>query len=369
MDQSIVKNGQQFIFPKNESRNSWIYFARGIAIILVVYKHVTDGFVTAGFSINLLPYKICQVIYYARMPLFFLVSGLYIRKSFDKRGFFGFVRYKFSTIFYPYIIWGFVQLSFQFFAHNYGLSNTPRKVTDFLFLIYRPHDVDQFWFLYVLFSVALVFAILNYYFSISKKAFFVIGIFTYILFYYLPIPFFIFGIKTTCKFLFYLALGDVISTTILHPKYFKKLSSLKLTTFLLVLFSLIRIIMIWQEVPENENTFFSITNFILLFSIFIGLALIINISFVLERFQQLLWLRNIGKYSLYIFTMHIIVNGITRAVLLRLTHNNYPDVILYIVFLLSVILPILIYKLFNKWGFCFLYSPKMMRKNKQMAIP
>ncbi len=340
------------------NRRGWIDYARGIAIIMVVFGHVSGGFISSGLKINLFFHTLIQVIYYARMPLFFVISGIYIWNSYEKRGLKKFIEYKFSTILYPYFIWGGLQLGFQMVASYYNLSNTPRKITDFLFLLYKPHEIDQFWFLYVLFGVAALFALLRSYCNISKIQFLILGSLTYILFYYLPPTFYDFGIKTICKFLFYLALGDVISSYVLNPKNFEKLSSIKYLIIFALLYASIKTAMIRENIPEMETDFFSWQNALLLVSIFTGLGLILNVSFILERYQLFLWLRKIGKYSLYIYIMHNIVSGFSRIVLMKITNGQYTNLILYVVTGLAIGLPIAIYKMTNYFGLSFLYTPK-----------
>ncbi|WP_153798531.1 acyltransferase family protein [Foetidibacter luteolus] len=348
---------------RQATRRNWIDYARGIAIILVVFKHVTDGLVNMQADINLGPYDFCKLFYYARMPLFFVISGIYIRKSFEKRGLPGFIRYKFSTILYPYLVWATLQITFQLVANRYSVGNTPRTALDYLYLFYQPHQLDQFWFLYVLFTGAVLFALLQFYFRLGKSAMLLVGTATYILFYYLPADFFVFGIKTVCKFLFYIALGDAIARTMLKPENFDKFSSLKLTAIFIALFAALKLVMNVYEVPEQETDFFSLQNALLLLSIFSGIAMILNISFVLDRFNLLVFLRKIGKHSLYIYTMHIIINGITRAILFKIGLSQYPNIALYLVTAFSIGLPILLYKLFNQWGLWFLYTPQKKTQN------
>jgi uncharacterized membrane protein YcfT len=123
--------------PKN--RYGWIDYARGIAITLIVFGHTGGGFIKAGAAINPWLLDICQSVYYSRMPLFFVVSGLFVQRSLAKRGLVSFARYKFSTILYPYLLWASVQLLIQIFSYQRGLANMPRTWADFARLFYDPH--------------------------------------------------------------------------------------------------------------------------------------------------------------------------------------------------------------------------------------
>ena len=70
------------------SRLNWIDYARGIAIILVCYRHVYEGSKEAGIPVkdyNFLEYANIS-LYSFRMPLFFIISGLFIfKKPAEKR--------------------------------------------------------------------------------------------------------------------------------------------------------------------------------------------------------------------------------------------------------------------------------------------
>src|SRR5690349_15151101 len=88
----------------NVNRYNWIDYARGIAIILVVYRHSFEGIKRAGFSIsNYLFLEHANIIFFSfRMPLFFIVSGIFISGSLFKRGLNGLISNKMRTILYPY---------------------------------------------------------------------------------------------------------------------------------------------------------------------------------------------------------------------------------------------------------------------------
>jgi len=355
---------------KTVQRREWIDYARGIATLLVVFGHVAAGFKNvahngAPLDINYLPFELTSVVYYARMPLFFIISGIYIRRSFEKRGLAPFARNKFDTIFYPYLIWATIQFIFQLIGYQYGVSNSPREAADILYLFVRPDQMDQFWFLYALFSTSMVYALLVHFAKFSSKQILAIASLLYIVFYYLPNEAFLFGFKYVCKFLFYLSLGDLTASYLLNEKNRPLFASLKVTAILVGLFVLIRYIMTAYDIPEYEKDFFSWQNVMLLICIFTGLAMILNLSFAFEKFQILKWLKVVGTYSLYIYTMHIIINGIARYVILKLTNYQVPNLALYIVTALAIVLPIILYKLMNRAGLWFLYNPR----KENAAVP
>ena len=94
-----------------------------------------------------------------RMPLFFLVSGVFIGASLAKRGFNALLENKSKTILYPYFLWGIIQISIQIIFSAFANSN--KSFTDYTYLLYVPREVEQFWYLYALFNVTVLYAFLK----------------------------------------------------------------------------------------------------------------------------------------------------------------------------------------------------------------
>lgn len=69
-------------------RETWIDYARGIAIILVLYRHVFEGIKNAGIAVErYLFIEHFNIMFFSfRMPLFFIVSGIFVKSSLKKEG-------------------------------------------------------------------------------------------------------------------------------------------------------------------------------------------------------------------------------------------------------------------------------------------
>ncbi len=68
-------------------RVSWVDYAKGIGIILVVFRHVASGIVDAGIELpDTTWYYWKEIQSTAAMQLFFFLAGLHARQSLDKRG-------------------------------------------------------------------------------------------------------------------------------------------------------------------------------------------------------------------------------------------------------------------------------------------
>src|SRR4029078_7471640 len=63
------------------TRVDWVDHARGFAILFVVYRHVIIGMKKSGMFVSEYIYNFQEIIYNFRMPLFFVLSGMFIVKS------------------------------------------------------------------------------------------------------------------------------------------------------------------------------------------------------------------------------------------------------------------------------------------------
>ncbi|MDZ1963948.1 acyltransferase family protein, partial [Klebsiella pneumoniae] len=68
-------------------RETWVDYAKGIGIILVVFGHANRGLYSSGIYISPEIYHyLDNVIYSFHMPLFFFLSGLFfVRESANKQ--------------------------------------------------------------------------------------------------------------------------------------------------------------------------------------------------------------------------------------------------------------------------------------------
>lgn len=125
-------------------------YAKGIGIILVVAGHVLRGLQRT--SVRIPGWESVDAWIYAfHMPLFFFLAGLFVEHS--CRGSLGqFIDGKARRIMWPYFVWTIIQEGFR---HLTGSSTL--ALADLWTIIYRP--AMQFWFLYVLFLLLVLYAI------------------------------------------------------------------------------------------------------------------------------------------------------------------------------------------------------------------
>lgn len=139
--------------PTQPSRVTWVDFAKGIGIFLVVFGHTLRGLFNYNYAEDTgILHWLDTWIYAFHMPLFFFVSGLFIQRS-AQRSWVEFAQRKLGAIAYPYIIWSLIQGLLQAFTKPD--TTTTAALADLWRISYAPRD--HFWFLYSLMGLTLLF--------------------------------------------------------------------------------------------------------------------------------------------------------------------------------------------------------------------
>jgi fucose 4-O-acetylase-like acetyltransferase len=133
-------------------RESWIDIAKGWGILLVVLGHALRGLQ----NVQLLPssgwsHAWDAWIYSFHMPLFFLLSGFFMEKA-VQRPLDRALKDRAKTLLWPYLVWSVLQTLVQIRMSNYTSSSY--DWTHLLGILWKP--VMQFWFLYVLLLLSLL---------------------------------------------------------------------------------------------------------------------------------------------------------------------------------------------------------------------
>lgn len=136
-------------------RIDWVDYAKGIGIFLVVFGHELRALPSTTLSNSSLLEGLVDWIYTFHMPLFFFLSGLFIHRS-QQKPLGSFVVDRLRTIAYPYFIWSILQEILRI-ASGRVQTNRVEAVMNLWQIIYQP--VMQFWFLYVLLLISILYAI------------------------------------------------------------------------------------------------------------------------------------------------------------------------------------------------------------------
>ena len=342
---------------------AWIDYARGICIILVCYRHCFDGLKSAGMPVSdfhLL--EILNVCFYSfRMPLFFIISGLFVSRSLQKKSLGDYTRGRFNVVFYPLLIWGALQITLQLMLKRYVNGNP--SPTDYINLIIyprNPSNSQQFWYLNALFFVGAFYAFFKVKLRFTVWHQLVLSLLFYAVASYLGyngISFYIF--PDILHFYIYFCIGDIISSFI-----FKKESTATLLSPLWLILSAITCIVL-QALFTSVNLQHGDDNYInvympgLLLPISLsGCALMIQLSQLLQKKNALKWLRVIGYHSLYIYLIHLMLIAGVRVMLVNVLGITYIPLIMLIGIFVGVTVPIVFYNLCIRLGGWWLFSLK-----------
>lgn len=341
------------------SRLSWVDYARGIAIILVTYRHVFEGAKAAGISVenhNFLEY-INIFLYSFRMPLFFIISGIFISLSLKKKGIKKYIEGRARMILYPYFVWGFLQLTLQIFFTKY--TNGHPTPSSYLHLFYLPREIGQFWYLYALFNVSVLYVF-------SKKLHFKAwhNILIGLVFFYLSSIVYQDDIKIGFvhdilhNYIFF-AVGDLVSKYLLDTKNHKHFESGKILLLLFIPFLVVQTYFLLENLNHNVLKYMYVEYyqpFIFLIVAIVGCAFIINLTFYLQKKNVLRWLTYVGRHSLYIYVSQVMAFAALRIFLTTFLHVHNIFIILISGIIAGVCIPLLLYGLAVRFNMRWIFT-------------
>lgn len=288
----------------------WVNVAKGIGIFLVVYGHVIIGIHNSGMNLKGPIFEIQEsVIYSFHMPLFFFLSGMFVKK-WASRDFKTAINIKLRTVLYPYFVWSLIQGLIM-----YGLGKLTNGDIGMKEIVRIPIDpIAQFWFLYVLFFCFVLYYLLNK--LLNSKSIFLFSIALLII-----SPFLDFWVLSRIGiYFFFFVLGST------HINRIKTKS-----VYFILLFVISNIIIYMNIVPMFLNFLFKLLAGIS------GILLTINLS---KKLKDNKILNEIGSASMSIYVMHIIAGSGIRVILLKL---GVDSVLLHIVIgtLVGIIAPLI----------------------------
>lgn len=361
------------------SRLSWIDYARGIAIILVSYRHVFEGSKESGIAVDqysLLEYA--NIFFYSfRMPLFFIISGIFITRSLQKRGIGKYVETRARAILYPYFVWGIIQLSLQMIFTRF--TNGHPTVSSYLHLFYLPREIAQFWYLYALFNVSVLYALSKYYFKLKAWHNIIIGI----IFFYLSAYVYqehintAFGFDILHNYIFF-AIGDLVSSYMLDKKHQSYFESGKNLLIMLLPFCLVQTYFLWQNINHSTAKYMYVEYYqpaVFLLIAIVGCAFIVHLTFFMQKKNVLSWLTILGRHSLYIYVAHVIAFSCVRIILNKGLGIDNVAVILISGIVSAQVIPLMLYKLAERlhmrWIFTLEEQPQPNTKlsKDNMLVP
>jgi fucose 4-O-acetylase-like acetyltransferase len=319
-----------------KNRLAWVDYLRGIAILLVVYRHVLLGLQRSDMAIPQSLVNANMIFYSFRMPLFFILSGVFIGPSLARKTVGKVINSKFELLLYPYIIWATIQVTMQILLSQY--SNTSRTWVDYSYILYDPKLVDQFWYLPALFNSTVVYILIHHLSMMSDWM----------------------------KFYIFFALGDILSFEFFRERVQNLLKNPWTLAAVIPVFAFTQIY--YLGLPQDA--YGDVNPWAFLVIALIGCFSMIVLSFRLQSWNVLRFLRVIGFHSLYIYVVHVMVAACVRTVLIKVCHIGNPEVLLVCGIFAGITVPVMFYNLLVKDNILwFLFSPKKPSKERKLMSP
>lgn len=346
-----------------KKRAIWVDYLRGLVIILVVYHHTFLGMERSGMNVPKSVGDANMVFYSFRMPLFFIVSGIFTSLSLNSKSIKKIVWGKFNLLLYPYLIWSFLQISLQIALSQY--TNSDRNPYDYLYILYQPKHLDQFWYLPALFNATIAYIFIKTKLKANLAANFLLGIF-----FFLAGPFInnISLMSNWMRFYIFFVIGDSLSVFILKAEVQARLKKpLYFLAFIPVFIAAQYYYFhdIGVRSLENDSATFDVnylsyivneTGFLV--TSLVGCGTFILFAFLLEKWNRMKWLRIIGFHSLYIYIMHVMIVAFIRMLFNKFFGINDYLIILLIGISFGVTLPVIFYNLLGRKYCWFLFTTK-----------
>jgi fucose 4-O-acetylase-like acetyltransferase len=348
-----------------EKRHAWIDYLRGIAILLIVYRHVLIGIQRGQIEVPQVLIDANMIFYSFRMPLFFILSGIFIGRSLKKYPFKNLVFQKFEILFYPYLVWASLQIILQILFSD--VTNSSRGLKDFTYLFVQPRELDQFWYLPALFNCTVIYMLLK----VKLKLHIALQLLLGLVLYFISSSFDIISmVSDWMAFYIFFAIGDLISEIIFLPSTKKLLKNYWTLIILIPLFIYLQSYYLQQDFGNFAITAKSDAikptylmhlkgqaEFLLI--ALVGCFSMFVLAFRLQDWNVLKFLRIFGYHSLYIYVMHVIVTAAVRLSLIIIFHVTNPIILLFTSIFFGIIIPIVFYNTLVKNGpFWFLFSFK-----------
>ncbi len=344
-----------------KSRMAWVDYLKGIAILLVVYRHVLIGIQLSGISIPTPLVNANMIFYSFRMPLFFILSGIFISGSLARRTTGQLIYTKFENLLYPYLLWSFIQVTLQIVFS--GSTNASRGFSDYALILYQPRNMDQLWYLPALFNTTIIYLLIKTKLKPPGWAQLLFGLALYFVS-RLPQVDRISMLSDWMFFYFFFALGDNITVFFFKDSTQRLLKNPRSLAVMTPIFVLTQIVYLSQPEAFYMNTNAGLIELMLI--ALIGCVCMCILAFRLQQMNILTWLRVLGYHSLYIYVMHVVVASATRLVLKNIFHVHNPVALLAAGIALGVTVPVICYNLFifEKPGY-FLFALKKKKPQTQ----
>jgi len=337
-------------------RMQWVDTLKGLAIILVVYRHVIIGLQRMEMDVPKGLATANLLFYSFRMPLFFILSGLFLHRSLKKRTTRSLIESKFATLIYPYLVWTVIQITLQIAVSNSAVTNSSRSLKDYLYILYQPRELDQFWYLPALFNATIFYLFTHNILKLKREIHILLAA---VIYFSSPIFRQLSMMSDWMLFYPFMLLGTLLSDYFFHDSNTTKIKKTLYFVSILPFFALTQYLYLqWDEHYYTDT----IPGKLLFIPISItGSATMLLLAFQLEKTSISRVLRVIGFHSLYIYVMHVQAASLWRTGMVKIFHIENPVTLLFSGIIFSVFICIVTYNLLIRNGplwFLFSYRKK-----------
>jgi fucose 4-O-acetylase-like acetyltransferase len=359
------------------ARLNWIDYARGIAIILVAYRHVYEGAKQSGINVDryqMLEYA--NIFFYSfRMPLFFIVSGIFISLSVKKSGIKKYIGIRAKTILYPYFIWGALQLLLQMVFAKY--ANGQPDPGSFLHMFYLPRELAQFWYLYALFSVSMLYLLTKFILKIPAILNLTAGgamFYLSALLYQDALPKSFIAEAIHHSFLFdlfhyyiFFVIGDLAAEFLLSQRLKEMASKGKNVALLLIFFLAAQTYFLWANLNNAADKYMYVEfyqPFVFILIALVGCSFMMFLTSWMDKRRIMPWLTVLGRYSLYIYVAHVIVFAAVRTLLTKAFGITDALIIISTGMFFGILIPVYMYRLADRFNMRWIFTLEKKRTGK-----
>jgi peptidoglycan/LPS O-acetylase OafA/YrhL len=336
--------------PATTGRIVWSDHARGVAIMLVVYRHIVVGMQRSAIPVSALMFNMQEVFYNFRMAIFFVLSGLFVANSLKKKTSGAVFKNRVSTILYPYLVWGFIMMSLEVIFSRF--TNSKRNWYELINIIINPRDVDHLWYLYILFTCSALYLFFNL-FTKNKwiNAFLAITLHV-INFYFISVLYDYGLISDTFIYYIYFFIGTCLPYLLLDERRSRSILQMRNLLWMIPLFLAGQYF--WFIHRNDRNTYYALFVVINMAACYVVFILMNRIAV----YQSTQWLSYLGKYSLYIYILHVPISAVLRNVYLHSGVALNSWILLFLLWLGGLLIPIFIINLGRPYGVERLFSLK-----------
>lgn len=329
-------------------RLSWADHARGMAIILVVYRHVAVGMRRSDFAVSDLAYNLQEIFFNFRMPVFFALSGIFVANSLRKRTDGALLKDKIYTLLYPYLLWGFILMTLEILFSQF--TNSKRYWYDLFYILTQPRAVDHLWYLFALFNTTVLYLIFKQF--IKNK--WLHGLLALALHCLSFLPALKNNSLVSDAFHFYpfFYIGTQVSGVLLDKTKSESLLNLNHLKWLLPL--CIAGQWFWFTHRDQEDIYFLLFFLITLIACYV----VYIIAFRIAKKSSNDWLAYMGSYSLYIYILHVPVAAVLRNLFLHTDHTIPSAVVFLVCWIGGLLIPIVLFNALKGFGFKKMFSLK-----------